>query len=228
MIRSTKAIAIGAMLFVSACTGGTDTSSTLAGQFGTIFSTVQQSRAPKAETPPLTPELVASIPVAALEVVLEDRGATGIVVPYATRRDGRRGTITTWRNASNSQVILRDGVLIATRGTGNDLGSSRVTSVVEAINTLRPVSGPHNLFVKGYDNSTTRIDLECEMQSLGQTRIDIVQRVHTVLHLQENCTGPDGPVTNDYWVDRSDSTVWQSRQWAGPDLGYLRLRLLKK
>jgi len=25
-----------------------------------------------------------------------------------------------------------------------------------------------------------------------------------------------------------DSTVWQSRQWAGPSLGYLKLRVLKK
>lgn len=228
MIRSTKALAIGASLFLSACTGGTETSSTLAGQIGTIFNSVQESRAPKAETPQLTPEIVASIPVAAIEIVLEDRGATGIVVPYASRNDGRNGTVATWRNARNSQIILRDGVLIATRGTGNDLGSSRVSSVVESINTLRPVSGPHNMFVKGYGNDTTRIDLDCEMESLGQTRIEIVGRAHNVVHLRENCMGPDGPVTNDYWVDRSDSTVWQSRQWAGPDLGYFRMRLLKK
>lgn len=228
MIRPAKALAVSTALLVSACTGGSETSNTLAGQFGVILTSFQESRAPRPEAPQLTPELVASIPVPVMEVVLEDRGITGIVAPYATRRDGRRGTIATWRNASDSQVVLRDGVLISTRGIGDDLGSARVTSVVESINRLAPVSGPRNMFVKGYGNETTRIDLECEMESLGQTRIEIVGRGHNVLHLRENCVNPDRSISNDYWVGLSDRTVWQSRQWAGPDLGYFRFRLLKK
>ena len=228
MIRITKALAISFALFLSACSSGSETSSTLAAQLGTVVSIAQERRGPKTEQPPLTPELVASLPFAALEVVFETRDLTGLVAPYAYRSDGRKGQVVIWRNAGNSQIVLREGVLIATRGAGNDLGSSRVSSVVDSIATLRPVSGPHNMFVKGYDNYTTRIDLECEMQSLGDTRIEIVERVHTVVHFRETCSGEFGPIINDYWVARSDRTVWQSRQWGGPDLGYIRIRMLKK
>ena len=230
MIRSAKAFTLGTALFLAACSGGRETSSSLGAALEATVTIAQDNRETRdrPEPPPLTRDVIDRIPAPALEVVLEDRGVTGIVVPYASRRDGRNGTITTWRNGSGSQIVLRDGVLISTRGIGNDLGSSRVDAVVQSINTRQPVSGPHNLFVLGYANYTTRIDLECEMESLGETRIEIFQRAHSVVHLRQNCVGPDGPVTNDYWVDRSSNTVWQSRQWAGPDLGYFRIRKLKK
>ena len=39
--------------------------------------------------------------------------------------------------------------------------------------------------------------------------------------------GPDGGVVvNDYWVDPGGGLVWQSRQWGGPAMGYLRTRRL--
>jgi hypothetical protein len=228
MIRSTLILTLGAALLLSGCSGGTESLSSQASQLATYREALRLDRASRPELPPLTPALVDSLPTAALEVVFEDRDATVFSVPYSTRTDRRKGALRTWRTADNAQVVLRDGVLIATRGLGNDLGSSRVSSVLESVETRSAVSGPHNLFVKGFDNTTTRIDLDCEMQSLGPTTIEIVQKQHAVVHLRENCTGPDLTVTNDYWVDRSDSTVWQSRQWAGPSLTYLRMRLLKK
>ena len=84
------------------------------------------------------------------------------------------------------------------------------------------------MYVSGFDNQSTAIKLECKMEVLGQIRIEIVGHSHNVIHLQEDCISPIGSVTNDYWVDSVDSTVWQSRQWAGPGLGYLKLRVLKK
>lgn len=230
MIRATKAITLGAVLFVSACSGGQETSSSLGAQLQTVITIAQENRNAdtRTEAPPLTRDLINRIPAPALEVVLENRGINGIVVPYASRRDGRNETITTWRNGSGSQIVLRNGVLISTRGIGNDLGSARVTAAVQTINTGQPVSGPHNMFVKGYGNYTTRIDLECEMESLGPAQIEIVGLVYSTIHFRQNCLGDDVAVTNDYWVDRSSNTVWQSRQWAGPDLGYFQIKTLKK
>ncbi|WP_299619451.1 YjbF family lipoprotein [uncultured Tateyamaria sp.] len=230
MIRSLKTtVALGAVLVLAACTGGRDSSSSQAAQISSYREALREVRAAKQPLPELTPALIESLPTAALEVVLEARGDTVFVVPYSDRTDRRKGALRTWRTASNGQIVMRDGVLIATRGLGYDLGSSRVLSVLNAVEQRSPVSGPHNYFAKGFDNSVTRIDLECEMQSLGDVRIDIVSSIHSVVHLRENCLGPDDlSVTNDYWVDQRDSTIWKSRQWGGPELGYLSTRLLKK
>ncbi len=50
-----------------------------------------------------------------------------------------------------------------------------------------------------------------------------------VLHLltvQQRCSGGGGEVVNDYWVDSRGGLVWKSRQWAGPQIGYIRFRRL--
>ena len=51
--------------------------------------------------------------------------------------------------------VLDNGVLIATRGAGNDLGSALVTSVVESVKKRKAISGPHVLYVSGFDNQST-------------------------------------------------------------------------
>jgi len=72
-----------------------------------------------------------------------------------------------------------------------------------------------------------RLSLSCDLQDLGMETIVIVERSHHTRHLQERCEGGGGGVVNDYWVDPNRPVVWQSRQWAGPNVGYLRLRRLK-
>ena len=228
MIRSIKSLVMGATLLLSACTGGNETSTSTAGLFSLLVTSFQEKGSTTSKKKPLTREFIDKLPVSAMEIVLESRNITALISPYASRSDGSSGTIDTWRNAANSQIVLDNGVLIATRGAGNDLGSALVTSVVKSVKKRKAFSGPHVLYVSGFDNRSTQIKLECKMEVLGQTRIEIVGHSHNVVHLQEGCISPIGSVTNDYWVDSVDSTVWQSRQWAGPSLGYLKLRVLKK
>ena len=228
MIRSIKSLVMGAILLLSACTGGNETSTSAVGLFSLLVTSFQEKGSTTSKKKPLTREFIDKLPVSAMEIVLESRSITALISPYASRSDGSNGTIDTWRNAANSQIVLDNGVLIATRGAGNDLGSALVTSVVKSVKKRKAFSGPHVLYVSGFDNRSTQIKLECKMEVLGQTRINIVGHSHNVVHLQEGCISPIGSVTNDYWVDSLDSTVWQSRQWAGPSLGYLKLRVLKK
>lgn len=162
-----------------------------------------------------------------LELVVEERGNTAYLVPYSDRTDRRKGAIRTWITGGNEHLILREGLLIGTRGMGDDLGSARVLAALESVETLTHVSGPHNLFVKDYDNQARRIDLDCKVETLGKTTIAIVQTQHNVMHLRQSCKAHGLSITNDYWVSTTDKTIWQSRQWGGPKLGYLRMRVLK-
>ena len=226
--NSIKVFSAIATLLLAACSGGTEETTSFTGVTAVLLSSFQAKQTSAAKKPPLTRKFIDSLPVSVMEIVLESRNITGLISPYASRSDGQNGKIDTWRNAANSQIVLDNGVLIATRGAGNDLGSALVTSVVESVKKLKAISGPHVLYVSGFDNQSTAIKLECKMEVLGQIRIEIVGHSHNVIHLQEDCISPIGSVTNDYWVDSVDSTVWQSRQWAGPSLGYLKLRVLKK
>ena len=219
-----KRAMFAALLGLAGCSGGPDTSNSQAAQVSTYVSILRASRATPSPLPTLTPALIDSLTVPSLEVMVEDSGLTAFLVPLSDRPDGVR----IWRSADDAQVVLRGGVLIATRGLGNDPGSAEVGAAVKAVQVQLPVSGPHELFVKTGDNGIDRIALRCESRTLGPKTIEIVQRPFAVVHLQSNCTGAGEVITNDYWVDRRDSAVLQSRQWAGPEIGYVRTRLLRK
>nr|WP_260108846.1 YjbF family lipoprotein [Phaeobacter inhibens] len=70
----------------------------------------------------------------------------------------------------------------------------------------------------------------CSRRDLGAGPIEIVELRYPTRHIEERCRpsqpGRGGEIINDYWVDSRSGRVWQSRQWAGPNVGYLRIRQL--
>ncbi|KIC49675.1 YjbF family lipoprotein [Tateyamaria sp. ANG-S1] len=229
MMKRLTSLALCAVLLVAGCSGGTDEQNTQASKFRTLFDAYRESRQAEAQpAPQLTPALIASLTVPALEVTIENRDASAFLVPFSDRRDAGPGTLRTWRSANDVQITLRSGVIAATRGTAYDIGSVDADTAVKAIQQRTPISGKHTLYVKNGNNGIDEIPLDCEMRTAGNEDLVIVGRSFPVVHLQENCTGWKGVVAFDYWVDRRDSTVWQTRQWSGPELGYVRTRLLKK
>lgn len=229
MMKALTTLALGAALLVAGCTGGTDTQNTQAAKLQTLVEAYRTSRnQADAPSPQLTPEVLDRLTVSALEVTIENRGATAFLVPFSERRDAGPGLLRTWRSSNDAQITLRGGVIASTRGIGFDIGSVDADTAVQAIQQRAPISGDHVLFIKNGDNGIDEITLDCEMRKVADETLVIVGRSFPVVHLQENCTGWKGVVAFDYWVDRRDATVWQTRQWSGPDLGYISTRLLKK
>lgn len=227
MRRFTYALA-AATLALAGCTGGTDESSSQAAQLRTYVNIIRANRQDPAPLPTLTPALIDQLTVPSLEVTIEDRDTTAFLVPFSERRDSGPGLLRTWRTANDAMLVMRGDVLVTTRGLGNDLAGSDADAAVKAIQQRAPISGAHTVYFVDGDNQTQSIALDCEMRTVGTETIQIVQRPFTTVHLQENCTGTRGIITYDYWVDRRDGTVLQSRQWGGPNLGYIRTRRLKK
>ena len=181
-------------------------------------------RAAPAERPPLTRAALDTVEGAYIEVTLENSGVFAYLSQQQVRRDGSPGQIVSWRSEDNVTLTLRSGVLIATRGRGGDIlsASAPVTS-----GRVGPASGGARRYhIRGLDNQTQSLALACSLMDLGAETVEIVEQRHATRHLQERCEGAGGVVVNDYWVDSRSGRVWQSRQWAGPTIGYLRIRQL--
>ena len=174
--------------------------------------------------PPLTRAALNTVQVSALEVTLERRDVLAYLFIDGTRRDSTPGKITVWRSEDNLNVVTRNGIVIATRGLGNDLLSSQVPVGGDRPGPVR--GGEHVQMVRALDNREIPVRLACDLIDLGAETIVIVERKHATRHLQQRCEGAGGTVVNDYWVDSGTGIVWQSRQWAGPGIGYMRLRRL--
>ncbi len=181
----------------------------------------------KPARPALTRAVLDTLEGSFLEATLERKDLLAYLYVDAKRRDGDPGLITAWRSEDNVTLILRSGVLIATRGLGGDI----LSSTVQVTDAPGPASGGEKVhYVRSLDNKALRLGMVCDLTDLGPETIEIIQRRHGTRHLRETCEGgvpgQEGRVVNDYWVDSRGGLIWQSRQWAGPHIGYLRLRRL--
>ena len=68
--------------------------------------------------------------------------------------------------------------------------------------------------------------MTCVVQDLGPAALEIVETIYDTRHLQEHCENESDRIVSDFWVDSRTGRVWQSRQWAGPLTGYIRIRQL--
>jgi len=219
-------------VFLAACSGGDDVPTLELQIITEVRKIIADRPVPDAARPVLTRAALNKVEGSFLEVTLERRDQLAYLFVNGQRRDGEPGRITTWRTGDNITLSLRNGVLIATRGLGGDILSANVQVAGDAPG---PSGGGEKVFdIRALDNKVRRLTLVCDVTDLGTQTIVIVERRHSTRHLRETCTGGvardgsgrAGTVVNDYWVDSGRGLVMQSRQWAGPETGYLRMRRL--
>lgn len=220
--RAALAAGLAAATLLAACSGGTDAPTLQLQVIDAARAAISARVNPPPERPPVTRAVLDTLDGTFLEVTHEQADVTAFLYPSHTTRDSTPGQITVWRTDSNETVTVRGGVLIATRGLGGDLLS---TELRVAGNRPGPAAGGERIFrVLGGDNSQISLAMACDVTDLGPETIEIIGRRHATRHLREQCRGNSGRITNDYWIDTGRGLVRQSRQWAGPHLGYLRLR----
>ncbi len=159
-----------------------------------------------------------------IEVVIEATGLRDYLTLQLSRQDDHPGRVDVWRTIDNITFAFRDGMLISTRGLRGALLSASVPA--DGQGGMGPATGGERRYeVRGDDNAAFRIGLACELRDLGPEQLEIIEITYATRHLQEDCVGPQGGVIrNDYWIDSRSGRLWQSRQWAGPIIGYIRTR----
>lgn len=212
---------------LSACNKGPDEASGSIELGIVIREAIAEWRAP--EDPPLqiNRAFLQQFEQPHLEVFVENRDHTGYMGLGLSREDDLPGLITTWHANDATSLSFRNGMLIATRGLAGNLISARVPA---KDGTAGPAHGGMRSYsLLAHDNRERRLTLACALSDLGPQALEIYEKQYNTRHLQERCEGrdPDGRdtvVINDYWVDSHHRKVWKSRQWAGPEIGYLRIR----
>jgi hypothetical protein len=230
MMRVSKFSAVLAITVLAACSGGTDK---IGGQLAIVSELRETSKKNRVirNSPQLVPEITRAfldtVTVPTLEVTVEKSDQTAFLIPAAYRKDRRQGRVTVWKTVEGENVVVRSGVLIGTKGLGRDLVSADASAVIKNIVTKQSGGGLRVLHVRNDVNGADELRIQCEITVVGPESITIIERSYPTLHMNEKCVAGSGEISNDYWVD-SAGDVRQSKQWAGPSVGYLSLRLLKK
>lgn len=219
MIGPMRMRAVGAMLaltMLSACgnTGtddGGDSPLSILAQTATQAIGARGQAAPTA--PPPTPEQAAAAALRLNSGALIQVGFEGLGRTQVMAMTGQNGAMRTYMTPAEEAVILRNGMLVGTRGLGRDLSVAEPTT--EA------------LIRAGQSGSGTRImrylsgdGLERPLQFACTTAPGPTARV-----IVESCEGHGTQFQNNYLVQGGQIPV--SRQWVGPGLGYVTIQTLR-
>ncbi|MBV0913459.1 YjbF family lipoprotein [Anianabacter salinae] len=168
----------------------------------------------------LTPEVIASLPGSVMLIELPERGAQAGVL-----RVTQNGPNVTWAGQDGSTVAFNDGILTATRGLGSDLMSADLRDVVaavygngtEAVRIHRHLDGEDQIYSRSF---------VCRYSAASGQRAKVLTGDFEATLVRENCASSDIEIDNLYWIDGS-GVVRKSKQWVGPDAGYMLTELLK-
>nr|WP_226898460.1 YjbF family lipoprotein [Mangrovicoccus algicola] len=164
----------------------------------------------------------ADVPLILIDVEISGDQATAI-------RFGQNRNADTWITLNGVTVTLKEGALFSTRGLGPDLLSATTDGLEQALPARRAARYGRDLRYIAGDESIRRERFFCELVPEGAEARVVLQMRHSTTRMRESCYELEGPrnFTNLYWVG-SDGMVWDSRQWVGETVGYLRIQRLHR
>ena len=161
-----------------------------------------------------------------MQAVPESTGLPDFLRLVGRRADGTPGRVEVWESSDGKQVILREGVLIGTKGLGGDMRSAEARTVIAGFDG-QGGSGERLITLARLDGTAQVVPFSCDVTQLGREVIQIVDRQVATYRLREDCRFGEHGFSNDYWVETGSGRMRRSRQWAGPSYGYVDLTRLK-
>lgn len=163
----------------------------------------------------LTPAAVARVGQPVLYTALPSREVEALLLVSGRNRD-----TVTWRTQDNVALSLQQHLVAATYGLGNDLTSAYLDDTLAAlrgerdtaVRVHRYLDGERQVFLRSFVCTYSEQELETD-----GSRVSWIVREH--------CDSADIDFENRYWR-AEDGTIWKSRQWIGPKVGYLEMELL--
>ncbi len=154
-----------------------------------------------------------------LRVSLPDTGAVAVLAPVARNRD-----VTVWQTLDGITLSFRRGVLVATRGLGDDLMS---TDVAAGIDLLHATGGdgyhPHIRSYLDGEDQTVFQSYQCRRTGQAATSVRSMERAdraRSARRIEMRCISPEQEFTNIFWLDGMGRVI-KSRQWVSKAVQYM-------
>ena len=173
----------------------------------------QESAAATPASAELNREQIEAAPVDLLRVSYIDFGATAVLV-----RAGDNAGKTTWLSGDGRGATFKGGLLIGTRGLGDDLMGADIDAAIASLN-----GGGNHLRTLDFLNGLSqieRVQFSCTTTVEGSEELTIFERTYQTSIIEELCNSDIGAFKNTYWRD-ANGVIWQSRQFISVGAGYL-------
>lgn len=139
---------------------------------------------------------------------------------------GNNGARRTFATPGEQALVLENGLLVATRGLGNDMSAADIGSVAGLIHARRPGNAQRTNYYYSGDGTERALPVNCTI-SLGEAQsFAFAGRNWSARQVAENCQGNGASFSNSYLV-AGDGSIVLSRQWIGPALGYVTIQTIR-
>jgi len=228
MRRRTVFALIGAAFALAACSGGSGQKrdSTLTTLFSSAKAVYDSWGQPAPQPVVVTRALLDQTPGQVMQAIPDRSGLQDFLRLIAQRRDDGPGVVEVWQSSDNIQFILRDGVLVGTKGLGPDMRSAQAGATLAGFDG-QGGGGARLITLAGGNGSAQRVEFACDMTQMGRDTIQIVDQRVSTYRMQETCAYGGTTFTNEYWVETSSGRMRKSRQWVSPGFGYIAFERLK-
>jgi len=185
------------------------------------FGALKARKKPADARSVLTRAAIDATPGPILLAGVESRQAYATLTP-----SGHNRGVVSWVTGDGVSLSFRNGVLVATRGLGQDLMAADVSDVLAALHAGQgPALRIHD-YLDG-EEQVRRRSFYCTIRTEGRETLHIYELSVTTRRLAETCKNPTITFTNRYWIS-SGNRIRQSHQWAGPLVGYVFTQQLSK
>ena len=140
--------------------------------------------------------------------------------PVLARRTADNGVNETWLSQNGFSAGFQDGIMVATRGLGEDLLASSAPGIRAAIRT----GGGNGRRIRdriGDLNQVIQESFECTVTAGAAESINLGLRQVETQKYAETCRGQRLQFENFYWIDAQGEIV-TSLQFVTQEVGYLR------
>lgn len=231
MKHFTTGMALIAVLALAACaSGGREVKRSPLLTAGTSLANAVKARTapagPQKGKVTVTRNLLDRTPGEVLQVIPDITGLQDFLMLVGRRSDGTPGKVEVWQSTDNAQIILREGVLVGTKGLGGDMRSAQAATTIAGFDG-QGGGGERLITLARLDGTAQTVPFSCDVTQLGREVIQIVDQRVATHHLREDCAYGETRFTNEYWVETDTGRMRRSRQWAGPNYGYMAIERLK-
>ncbi len=183
-------------------------------------------------TPPTQDELAQQV-AASAAAILTNTSDRAIIISIpktgamaALQQLGSNGAYETYGSPSRRTVVLRAGMLTATRGMGQDLMSVDVDAVQSLIAGRKAGTAQRRHRHLDGENLTITLEATCTVTPGGSGRYVGGEIDSKVTSVSENCVSQTTRFQNSYQVTPAGRIV-QSVQWIGPMHGSITVQQLR-
>lgn len=213
LVPSALAVCLG----LAGC--GNDSDSFMMGRLLTSSVTARLSDGP-APAPAFTRAALANIVTPVQLVTREKTGQKAVVAKIADNQG-----VETWSSVDKVTLSLRQGVVVATRGFGEDLMAAEVPGTATLSQSGAGYARAHTL-LNGLD-APVRTIYNCKITERSPQSIVVIELSYKTTHVVEMCSAGDQTFQNEFWFE-GNGKIRKSRQWVSQGVGHMIVEDLRR